>query len=107
MPEGGRLRVEARRSTRRGEPALEISVSDTGKGIPPEEQAAIFQPFHTTKTEGTGLGLAIVQRIVDDHGGEIDLQSAPGLGSTFALRFPLQPGDGPAPSSSREVDHHS
>lgn len=107
MPEGGVLEVEARRAGGQRGSWAEIVVSDTGKGIPAEEQQEIFQPFHTTKAEGTGLGLAIVQRIVDDHSGEIDLASAPGRGSTFVLRFPLRSEAGPAAVDRPEVSHHS
>jgi signal transduction histidine kinase len=69
---------------------VEIAVSDTGHGIPPEIQSAIFEPFFTTKTEGrgTGLGLATVLMIVERHHGRIDLTSAAGKGTTFRVRLP-------------------
>jgi len=89
MPEGGKLRVAARRNTRTEPPCVEIAISDTGAGITEEEQARIFQPFFTTKAEGTGLGLAIVQRIVEGHEGSVVLESVPGKGSTFTLRLPV------------------
>jgi signal transduction histidine kinase len=65
-------------------------VSDTGTGIAPEHLPAIFDPHFTTKPpgEGTGLGLAIVQRIVADHGGEVSVDSKPGDGARFTVRFP-------------------
>jgi signal transduction histidine kinase len=71
-----------------------IAVSDTGIGIPPEEHEAIFEKFHQVGTttrgvrEGTGLGLAITRRLVEQHGGRIELESAPGKGSRFTVRFP-------------------
>jgi signal transduction histidine kinase len=85
MPRGGRLTVRTRRD---GETAV-VELSDTGGGIPDEVRERIFEPFFTTKASGTGLGLAVVRRIVEGHGGEVRVQSAPGEGTTFALRFPL------------------
>jgi two-component system NtrC family sensor kinase len=69
---------------------IEIAVSDTGKGISPEEVNRIFDPFYTTKPpgEGTGLGLAISLRLVETFGGSIHVQSIEGQGSTFTLRLP-------------------
>jgi signal transduction histidine kinase/sensor domain CHASE-containing protein len=71
--------------------SLTIRVSDTGTGIPPENTSRIFDPFFTTKEvgKGTGQGLAIVHSVVERHGGTIDLESTPGEGTTFILRFPL------------------
>jgi PAS domain S-box-containing protein len=71
----------------------EVSVTDTGCGIPPELQARIFEPFFTTKPvgQGTGQGLAIARRIAARHGGTLDVESAPGAGSTFTLRLPIDP----------------
>jgi signal transduction histidine kinase len=67
-----------------------ITVRDSGPGIPPEYQKRLFQPFFTTKKErGTGLGLAIVRRIVEAHGAEIGVESAPGTGTAFVLRWPM------------------
>ncbi len=67
---------------------LELRVQDTGPGILPEEQQHIFDPFFTTKDTGTGLGLSVVQRIVDDHGGRVWVESIPGQGATFVIRLP-------------------
>lgn len=67
---------------------IEIRVSDNGPGIPAELQARIFEPFFTTRTDGTGLGLAVVQAVTRAHAGELQLESAPGLGTTFCLRLP-------------------
>lgn len=66
----------------------EIRVSDTGKGIPQEQVRSIFDPFFTTKPGGIGLGLSIVYRIVQEHGGEIKVESAPGKGTTFIMHIP-------------------
>jgi two-component system sensor histidine kinase PilS (NtrC family) len=67
-----------------------ILVSDDGPGIPPEVQERIFEPFFTTKRDGTGLGLATTYRIIEDHDGSIQVQSAPGEGTTFVIDLPLR-----------------
>ena len=85
MSTGGELRVEL---SRRGEMA-EISVSDTGKGIPLENQQNIFQLFFTTRPGGSGIGLATTFRIVQLHNGSIDFQSEAGRGTTFRIELPL------------------
>jgi two-component system sensor kinase FixL len=85
MPRGGQLTI----ATRVQGPNLEISVRDTGEGMAPEVAANIFQPYFTTKEKGTGLGLAICQNIVEEHGGCIFAESAPGKGSTFTIQLPL------------------
>jgi len=75
---------------------IEVSVSDTGSGIPPENLEKIFIPFFTTKSDwkGTGLGLSVVHRIITDHQGSIDVESEPGKGSKFIIRLPvLEAGD--------------
>jgi PAS domain S-box-containing protein len=68
---------------------VNVSVWDNGKGIASGELGRIFEPFHTTKSSGTGLGLMIVKRIVEDHGGEIEVASKEGAGSCFKIRLPL------------------
>jgi PAS domain S-box-containing protein len=67
-----------------------ISFADSGGGISPESMSKIFEPYFTTKTSGTGLGLLIVRRIVQEHGGEIDLVSDEGKGLVFTIRLPIQ-----------------
>jgi len=66
-----------------------IKVSDTGCGIPPEDKKKIFSPFYTTKPEGTGLGLAITQKIIESHGGDIEVESTVNKGTIFMVRLPL------------------
>jgi signal transduction histidine kinase len=78
-PPGGVVTVK----TRRVEDTVEISVIDRGSGIDPKNRESIFNPFFTTKSAGVGLGLAIVSKIVDEHGGQITVESAPGEGSVF------------------------
>ena len=78
---------------------LAISVHDTGIGIPVEQQTRIFDKFYqtgmTTKgvREGTGLGLAITKHLVERHGGNINVESNPGSGSSFTFTIPLEPRD--------------
>lgn len=82
----GTIRVEARVS---GNDRVKISVADSGKGIAPEQLAAIFTPYFTTKADGTGLGLAVVQNIIEQHGGSIQVVSPEGKGAIFTLWLPL------------------
>lgn len=84
MPDGGELRVAAELHDHH----LRISVIDTGEGIAPSELSLVFEPFFSTKSGGSGLGLAVVHRIVRDHGGDVDVRSAPGAGTTVVLALP-------------------
>jgi signal transduction histidine kinase len=89
-PEGGRISLRASRK----DGAVEIAVTDTGVGIAPEDQAAIFEEFRqvghdeTRKQEGTGLGLTLAKKFVELHGGRIWVESQPDRGSTFIFRLP-------------------
>jgi GAF domain-containing protein len=88
-PEGGRIEVGAAL----GDGAVEVSVSDTGVGIAPEDQEAVFEEFRqvgasAAKQEGTGLGLALCRKFIELHGGTIRVESAVGAGSTFTFRLP-------------------
>lgn len=67
--------------------SLRITIEDQGSGIPKEQLKRIFKPFFTTKPKGTGLGMAITQRIVQEHGGEILVESSPGDGTRISLVF--------------------
>jgi PAS domain S-box-containing protein len=85
MPQGGQLQLTL---SRRGEMA-EITVGDTGKGIPVENQQKIFQLFFSTRPGGSGIGLASTFRIVQLHNGSIDFTSEVGRGTTFRIELPL------------------
>jgi PAS domain S-box-containing protein len=88
-PKGGVISIKAKRVLdTEGHPQVEISVSDTGPGIPPEIRDRIFEPFFTTKQSGTGLGLAIVKRIITAHKGAIHVDSVPG-GTIFQIYLPV------------------
>jgi len=71
-------------------PMAVIEIKDNGRGIAPEQLPNIFRPFYTTKGDGTGLGLSLARRIIEDHQGRIDVTSAVGKGTTFAVVLPLQ-----------------
>ena len=85
MPDGGTLRLICRAASRR---RVEITVEDTGVGIPPENLGRIFDLYFTTKEKGSGIGLSMVFRIVQLHDGEVEVQSTPGRGTKFRLLFP-------------------
>ena len=88
MESGGLLSVES--MIRKEDDAVYavVVVNDTGAGIPEDLMKNIFDPFYTTKIHGLGLGLSLTRRIVESHGGEITVDSAEGIGSTFTIRLP-------------------
>jgi PAS domain S-box-containing protein len=88
MAGGGRCHIAATTCVSEGTRWVELSVRDTGVGIPEEALPRLFDPFYTTKTSGSGLGLAIAYRIMQDHGGGISVSSVPGSGTAVTLRFP-------------------
>ena len=92
MPNGGQLTI----TTKSNGKSVLIEVTDTGFGIAPENVAKIFEPFFTTKEvgKGTGLGLAVCYGILTEHGGSLDVQSTPGVGTTFTISLPAISGDG-------------
>ncbi len=98
MPRGGKLAVE----TRRNAGFVEISLTDTGAGIPKDIMDRVFSPFFTTKDpgKGTGLGLAIAHTIAMKHGGNITLQSEVGKGTGALVRLPLGSEPKPAPKAA-------
>jgi signal transduction histidine kinase len=78
----------------RGERAR-ILITDYGSGMDKKTQARLFEPFFTTKKRGTGLGLSIVRQIIDLHGGSIEVESAPGTGTTFRIELPVGSSESP------------
>jgi len=96
-PEGGRVGVGVERGA--GD-TVRISISDTGRGIPPDVIDHIFEPFFTTKAQaaGVGLGLAIVYGIIERHHGTIDVKSKPGGGTVFTIELPVRQPAVPAPA---------
>ena len=96
MPAGGMLTLRSSN----GEDTVRIEISDTGKGLTPEECSRLFTPYYTTKQQGTGLGLAIIQSVVADHHGTISVTSEEGRGATFRIDLPKhQPGATVRPKS--------
>jgi two-component system sensor histidine kinase PilS (NtrC family) len=86
MPEGGTLRVEVQAPTPQ---RRRIVFQDTGRGMPPEQLAQIFEPFNSTNG-GTGLGLPIVYQIIREHGGSINVSSREGQGTAITVELPLE-----------------
>jgi signal transduction histidine kinase len=84
MPKGGELTISASRTNQ----SVLLSIQDTGVGIPQEDVGNLFRPLFTRKAQGQGLGLAVARRIVEAHGGKIDLDSQVGKGSTFTITLP-------------------
>lgn len=84
-PNGGSIEI----TTRSDGPEVVVSIKDGGRGISPEERRRIFEPFYSTKEGGTGLGLCISQRIVEQHGGAIEIEIPPTGGTVFVIRLPI------------------
>ena len=88
MPGGGRLSIRTRTGNKGG--TVEVIISDSGKGIPPEFIPHIFDPFFSTKgPEGTGLGLSVSYGIIKNHQGQIRVESRPETGTTFTIDLPV------------------
>ena len=94
MTGGGRLTI--RSSVASDGKTVSVTFTDTGTGMPESVREKIFDPFFTTKEHGTGLGLSISYGIVEQHGGSVSVDSAPGEGSTFTIVLPLSAVDVPA-----------
>lgn len=86
MPQGGTITV----SLLRQDPQVLIMISDTGAGISEEDQRLLFSPFFTTKQKGTGLGLVEARKVIQAHGGTLEVRSQPGKGTTVSLRLPVR-----------------
>jgi signal transduction histidine kinase len=91
MVDGGAIDISEKLNTseNRGR-FITIAVSDKGPGVPEAIQEKLFQPFFSTKEEGTGLGLSIATRIVEEHGGWLDLKSKESEGATFIITLPIR-----------------
>ena len=102
IPERGDITI----ATSDGDGCVEVRISDTGVGIPPENLSKIFNPFFTTKDigKGTGLGLSISDGIIRDHHGTIEVSSSVGKGTTFTVRLPVSPTDDPPSSQPPSVE---
>jgi signal transduction histidine kinase len=87
MPEGGEITLGASLDREAGQ--FLLTFRDQGVGIEPQDLEKVFQPYFTTKEAGIGLGLAITERIIKEHGGALEVQSAPGTGTTFTVRLPV------------------
>jgi len=99
MPAGGALTLR----TSDADDTVRIEVSDTGKGLTPEECSRLFTPYYTTKQQGTGLGLAIVQSVVADHHGTISVSSDEGRGATFRIHLPKKQAGAAAKAAAEPV----
>lgn len=85
MPHGGTLTIDAVP----GDTSVRLSLADTGFGIPAERLEGLFDPLVTHKNGGLGIGLALARQIVQRYGGQIDISSAPGSGTTVAIELPV------------------
>jgi two-component system sporulation sensor kinase A len=94
MEDGGTVRV----STRQSGHWIVVRISDTGGGIPEDVMGKLFVPFFTTRKTGSGLGMAVTRRIIENHGGEIKIESELGVGTTVEMRVPIV-------RSSQEAEH--
>ena len=112
MPKGGIVDIHARNETEPGpaiatraapdRPRVLITIRDSGTGIPKEHHRKIFDPYFTTKATGSGLGLAVSYSVVKNHGGDITVDSVPGVGSAFHISLPAS--QRPAPAAPRTPD---
>jgi len=105
MPDGGTLRVELRALPGHdGQHRwVEMAVRDNGRGIEPQDLSRVFVPFFTTKNGGSGLGLAIVHRIIEEHGGRVEVRSEVNKGTTVTVTLPAS-GVPPEPRDDRDIE---
>ncbi|HMJ11505.1 MAG TPA: ATP-binding protein, partial [Polyangiaceae bacterium] len=89
MPGGGTVMIEIRRGDWNGAPCVRVEIRDQGQGMEPEVLERAVDPFFTTRPSGTGLGLPIVQRIIEAHGGDIEIESEAGAGTSVILLLPM------------------
>ena len=84
-----RIALAAKETTKRDRRWIELEFQDNGPGMDDQTLARVFEPFYSSRPDGTGLGLSIVRRLVTDFGGSIDVESAPGVGTTFHVLLPV------------------
>jgi len=94
MADGGALKVTLHPLKNN----LRFEIADTGPGIAPETLGQIFEPYFSTKETGIGVGLALTKKLIEDHGGQITVESKVGVGTTFAVSLPREPKDAPPPA---------
>ncbi len=99
MPQGGRLQLSG--SVPSGDRWVQLSIEDSGIGIPPKDMDKLFDPFFSTREGGIGLGLSIAHRIIDQHHGRIEVESTPERGTIFTISLPLEQGNGYADRTDR------
>jgi signal transduction histidine kinase len=87
MPKGGHLSLKGHAPE--GDHWIKLLIQDSGIGIPSEDISRLFDPFFSTKEGGVGLGLSIAHRIIDQHRGKIEVESAPGKGTLFTVWLPI------------------
>lgn len=110
MPDGGTLRIVARNQVREAsvneEPVVEVTVSDSGCGIPSADLDRVFDPYFSTKSQGNGLGLSVCYSVMKRHEGDIRIDSREGVGTIVTLQFPARPDSTPgcAPSSGLDAE---
>ena len=109
MPNGGNLTVEARLKEVDGDArAVAITVIDDGNGIDEADLGKIFQPFFSAKKgKGIGLGLSICNRIIENHGGKISVESKPGKGTSFRIHLPLEQSPANVSATDRAPDAYA
>ena len=97
-PSGGKVSINA---TAVPPASVLITIADTGKGIPKDKIDTIFEPFFSTKgSKGTGLGLPVMKKIIEEHGGKVELESVEGEGTTFTITLPISRCDATGPVST-------
>ncbi|MEW6741948.1 MAG: ATP-binding protein [Planctomycetota bacterium] len=101
----GEVLVRVWQGTEGGKPTVEISITDTGPGIPPEYLPRIFDAYFTTKKGGTGMGLPTARRIVEEHNGSIEVKSELGKGTRFLIRLPAYDAAGSAAEAEEGTTH--
>jgi two-component system, cell cycle sensor histidine kinase and response regulator CckA len=107
MPGGGKLLLETRNLGAPGQDSVTLSIRDTGIGMDAQVRSRIFEPFFTTKEHGTGLGLATSYGIIKENGGDLQVESAPGKGTTFRIELPVaaQTADFLETASAEDIDN--